>query len=90
MEKFSIVNLNEFSWPLNVALLGSAFAVFSLIYNDYYIYYGLVTFAFGVLGHICLKFFDAVGSQNSKYQWLYHSVNVILAFAWIGTILFIY
>lgn len=58
MEKFSIVNLNEFTWHLNVALMGGVFAVFSLIYKDQYIYYGLITFAFGVSGHIFCKIFD--------------------------------
>src|SRR3989338_586513 len=93
MEKFSIVNLNEFTWQLNVALMGGVFAVFSLIYNEYYIYYGLTTFSFGVSGHIIYKFCEWVfgedGTKN-KYYWLTHLFNCIVAAAWINIILCIY
>ena len=82
MEKFSIVNLNDFTWQLNVALMGGTFAVFSLIYNEHYIYYGLTTFAFGVSGHIGYKFFEWMfrkDGTNSKYYWLAHLFNAVLA-----------
>lgn len=65
MDKFSIVNLNDFTWQLNIALMGGIFAVFSLIYNEYYIYYGLVTFLFGVLGHIAYKLFEWIFREKS-------------------------
>ncbi len=87
------LNLNEFSWHLNVALIGGVFAVFSLIYKDHYIYYGLITFAFGVSGHIVFKIFESMfrkDGENSKYYWVRHLFNVILAVAWIMTIIRIY
>lgn len=86
MDKFSIINLNDFTWQLNVALAGGVFAVFSLIYNDFYIYYGLVTFAFGVVGHIIYKFWEWVfreGDTKNKNYWITHLTNLILAAAWI-------
>jgi hypothetical protein len=85
MDKFSIVNLNEFTWQLNVALMGGVFAVFSLIYNEYYIYYGLFTFAFGVFAHVVYKTFEWFFLQettNQTYYWLTHVANVILTLAW--------
>ena len=92
MEKFSIVNLNNFTWHLNIALMGGAFAAFSLIYNERYIYYGLITFAFGVAGHVSCKFFDWVFEDNfkSKYYWTQHLFNVFLTIAWITVIICIY
>lgn len=93
MERFSIVNLNDFTWQLNIALMGGAFAVFSLIYNEQYIYYGLVTFAFGVFGHIIYLFWEWVfrkdGTEN-KYYWLAHLSNVTLAAVWIKLIIYLY
>ncbi len=68
MDKFSIVNLNDFTWQLNVGLMGATFAVFSLIYNEYYIYYGFMTFVFGVSGHVVYKFFEWVFIKDGPKQ----------------------
>ena len=65
MEKLGI-NLNNFSWQFNIALMGAVFSVFSLIYNEYYIYYGLITFAFGVFGHIFLLFSNYMFMKDGK------------------------
>ncbi len=92
MEKLAI-NLNNFSWQLNIALAGAVFAVFSLIYNEYYIYYGLVTFAFGVLGHIFLLFSNWMfmkDGKEGKYYWIAHLFNFILLVPWISVILYFY
>ncbi|MEK7227966.1 MAG: hypothetical protein AAB681_01255 [Patescibacteria group bacterium] len=95
MDKFSIVNLNNFTWYLNVALIGVVFSVFSLIYNEYYIYYGLITFGFGVLGHIVYKFFSWLlreGMENENYRGycFLHLSHLILAIAWIKVIICVY
>ena len=93
MKEFNIINLNNFTWQLNVAIMGGVFAVFSLIYNDVYIYYGLTTVAFGVSAHIMLLFFEWVFKEkgtNSKWYWLTHLSNVILAIIWIGVLNRIY
>lgn len=93
MDKFSIINLNNFTWQLNVALMGGVFAVFSMIYNEHYIYYGLVTCAFGIFGHIVYKFFEWVFRERdtkSRYYWVVHVFNFILALVWINVIFSIY
>jgi putative Mn2+ efflux pump MntP len=90
--KFSIINLNAFSWHLNVAIMGGAFAVFSLIYNEYYIYYGLITFVFGIFGHITSRFVDWFfkdGEKSDKY-WIAHIPNVILGLIWIKVLIGFY
>ncbi len=87
------INFNDFTWQLIIATLGGAFAVFSLIYNDYYIYYGLTTFAFGVSAHIMYLFFSWVFNKKgteSKWYWLTHLSNAIFAVAWIKVLVFIY
>lgn len=93
MSDFNIVNLNNFTWQLNVALLGVAFAIFSLVYNEKYIYYGLVTAAFGISGHIVYLFFEWIflkEGTKSKYYWLAHLANATLLVAWIAILLLIY
>lgn len=93
MSNFNIINLNEFTWQLNVALMGGAFAVFSIIYDKEYIYYGLVTFAFGVTGNVVYKFFEWIfrktGTEN-KWYWTAHLANALLVFGWIKILLCIY
>ncbi len=93
MEKFSFINLNDFTWQLNIAFAGGIFAVFSLIYDDHYIFYGLFTFAFGTVGHIFYKFFEWLfGEKGVKhpFYWVAHFCNAVLATAWIATIVWFY
>jgi len=93
MKEFGIINLNNFTWQLNIAIMGGAFSVFSLIYNDYYIYYGLVTFAFGVTMNIIHKFFEwyfREKGKGSKYYWITHAFNALVAIIWIATLIYIY
>lgn len=47
-----IPDLTKLSWPLNVALVGAVFSVFALIYDVHYIYYGFMTFIYGVICHL--------------------------------------
>lgn len=93
MDKFSIVNLNNFTWQLNVSLMGATFAVFSLIYNQYYIYYGLITFAFGIVTHTTYLFNEWLflkNGTNSKYYWFAHVCNFVLFLVWILVLVKIY
>lgn len=93
MSDFNIINLNNFTWQLNIAIAGGTFAVFSLIYNEHYIYYGLVTFAFGVLGHAVYKFFEWIFRKEiteNKYYWTAHLANTLCIAVWIVTLLIIY
>lgn len=97
MKDFNIVNLNQLTWQINLAIAGGVFAIFSLIYNEYYIYYGLLTFAFGILGHIGTIFFDWFFhiDENHKYvdqryYWVAHATTLILFIFWILFLLNIY
>lgn len=45
-----VPDFTKLTWQLNVALVGAVFSVVSLIYNDYYIYYGFLTFLYGIAG----------------------------------------
>lgn len=93
MSDFSIVNLNNFTWQLNIAIAGGAFAVFSLIYNEKYIYYGLITFVFGVCSHAIYLFCEWIfreKSTGSKYYWIAHLVNALVVAAWLSALLWIY
>lgn len=93
MSDFNIINLNQLTWQLNIAIMGGAFAVFSLIFNETYIYYGLVTFAFGVAAHVVYKFFEWLflkKGTKSKWYWVTHLTNVLLVFTWIEILLYVY
>jgi len=86
MKEFNFINLNDFTWQLNVAIMGGIFAVFSLIYDVSYIHYGLITFAFGVAAHTVYIFFEWVFRKkgtNSKWYWLAHLSNSIFIIVWI-------
>ncbi len=70
--------------------MGAIFSVFSLIYNTQYIYYGLITVTFGVIGHIFANFFDWLFkiSEHHKYidekkYWIAHLVYFLLFIFWI-------
>lgn len=93
MSNFNVVNLNEFTWQLNVALAGGIFAVFSLIYNEYFIYYGLVTAVYGVVTHILHLFsgwfFNERGVDN-KYYWAAHVANLVPTLLWVAVLNCIY
>jgi hypothetical protein len=90
MENFNIINLNKFSWPMNVAILGLTFAVFSMIYNDHYIYFGFVTFVFGVLTHVLHLFSNWLFDEKGKYYWAAHLFTLIPTLIWMGLIIKIY
>ncbi|MDQ5949214.1 MAG: hypothetical protein QG589_340 [Patescibacteria group bacterium] len=91
MEDFNFINLNRFTWYLNIAIIGAVFAIFSLMYNDYYIYYGLITFIFGVSSHAISKFFDWVfKDDDDKYYWIFYVSQLILIILWISIAIYIY
>lgn len=47
-----IPDITKLTWPLNVALAASVFSIFALIFNPYFIYYGFLTFLYGILCHL--------------------------------------
>lgn len=61
-----IPDISKIAWQLNIALVGAVFSTFSLIYNDKYIYYGFITFLFGVISHFSSTWFEFVYSTEDK------------------------
>jgi len=97
MKDLNIINLNQLTWPLNIAIGGAVFSVFSLVYNDHYIYYGFATVVFGILGHMAVIFFDWCFhiDESHKYAdqrlyWIAHVTNILLCVLWVLVLLQVY
>ncbi len=86
MEKLGLnFNLDKLTWQLLIVMLGFVFAIFALIYNDYYIYFGLFTILFGVIGHVvfkCLEWIFREKNDEQKWAWIIHLANILLTTAW--------
>lgn len=87
-----IPDITKLTWQLNVALISAAFSAISLIYNEKYIYYGFVTFLFGVISHFFSTWFDFVyeDKEQRTKRAKFYIVQSFLVFVWIGTLLIIY
>jgi len=86
MNDYSIINLNQFSWQLNIAIFGGIFSVFCLMYNTEYIFYGLTTFAFGVTAHVVYKLFEWIfrkEGENHPYYLVMHIANLVQVLIWL-------
>lgn len=83
-------DISKLSWQINVALIAAAFSVISLIYNEKYIYYGFVTFLFGVISHFVSTWFDFVhsGDEQKKKRTGFYYLQTLLFVIWI-VILFV-
>lgn len=87
-----IPDFTKLAWQLNVALMSAIFSAISLIYNEKYIYYGLVTFLFGVVSHFFGTWFEFVyhdDKQRTKRKNFYF-VQSFLILVWIVILLIIY
>jgi uncharacterized membrane protein HdeD (DUF308 family) len=73
------LNLNNVSLYVQIYILATIFSLFSLIYNAYFIYYGFITFFYGVIAQIIQLAFD----NKSKNNWLLFSLQFILIIVWI-------
>lgn len=85
-----ILDLTKLTWQLNIALIGAIFSAISLIYNEKYIYYGFVTFLFGVVSHFFGTWFDFAynGDEQKKKRARFYYVQTLLFVIWI-VILFV-
>lgn len=81
-----IPDISKLAWQLNVALMGVAFSAISLIYNEKYIYYGFITFFFGVISHFFSTWFEFVysGDEQKPKRARFYYVQIVLILAWIG------
>ncbi len=87
-----IPDLTKLAWQLNVALIGAIFSAISLIYNEKYIYYGFVTFLFGIVSHFIGTWFEFVykdEKQRAKRARFY-LVQTFLILVWMGVLLILF
>ena len=80
--EIKIPDFTKLTWQLNVAIIAAVFTVFSLIYNEKYIYYGLFTFAYGVIGASILPALENLLPGNKWRNYLV--VQSILPVLWIA------
>lgn len=83
-----IPDLTKLHWQLNVAIIAAIFSIFSLIYNTHYIYYGFLTFAFGVVGASILPAIENL-YPNDKWR-NYLIVQTLLTIFWLTACLWVY
>jgi hypothetical protein len=79
-------DITKLSWPMNVALAATVFSVFALIYNIGFIYYGFVTFIYGIAAHLV----DMIGSNWFKNSKVVYISQIIFTLLWIVILLYIY
>jgi len=85
-----IPDITKLTWPLNVAIVGATFSIFALIYNVSFIYYGFLTFIYGILCHLVdttYGFWLKDQGVEPKYALL---SQIILTGLWIVLLLKIY
>ena len=80
-----IPDITKLAWQLNVSLVGAVFSAVSLIYNEKYIYFGFVTFLFGIVSHFFSTWFEFVYEDEelkSKRARFYY-IQAFLVLLWI-------
>ena len=84
-----VPDVTKLTWQLNVALVGAIFSAVSLIYNEHYIFYGFITFIFGVVSHFVSTWFDFVYSSDDqkKKRARFYYVQSFLVLAWMTVLL---
>jgi len=87
-----IPDLTKLTWQLNIALIGAVFSGIALIYDEKYIYYGFITFLFGVVSHFFGTWFEFIYNGDDKRQkrTRFYYVQLTLILIWIGTLLTIF
>lgn len=83
-------DITKLTWPLNVALAGTVFSVFALIYDVHYIYYGFITFIYGIICHLVDTMYGFwLEDKGWKPPFVFIS-QAILTGLWIAILLIIY
>jgi len=77
------VDFNQISWYLWVAIIASIFSIFSIKYNSQFIYFGFITFAYGIIGHVVFKTFDSIFSKENKGTWIRIILEIISISIWL-------
>lgn len=81
-----VPDITKVHWQLNVAFVSAVFSIFALIYNDKYISFGLLTFAYGVIGTSLLPAIESLYPQNKFRNYLV--IQSILTVIWLASCLF--
>jgi len=86
----SIMDFTKLRWQLNIAILGAVFSVFSLIYNDYYIYYGFVTFLYGAVANLLGLAAEHLFKDKSLELRAFFVSQGVCLIAWVIVLVLIY
>ena len=87
MEK--IPDITKLKWQLNISILGAIFSIFALIYNTQFIYYGFLTFAYGVISLTLISPIEELSSDKWKY-WNFLIVQLLLTLLWLISCVILY
>ncbi|OGK64498.1 hypothetical protein A2313_04870 [Candidatus Roizmanbacteria bacterium RIFOXYB2_FULL_41_10] len=83
-------DITKLTWPLNVALIGSIFSIFALIFNPQFIYYGFITFLYGILCHlvdVSYNFWLKKEKWNPSFVFI---SQFVLSVLWVFVVLYTY
>jgi len=87
MNTESLNIISKLTWQFNIAIIGAVFAVFSIIYEPQFIYYGFITFLYGVIAHVLDLAFHHLWIKDKKPYWLLFTFQFVLIGGWIYLIL---
>jgi len=82
------LDLNAISVYVQIYVFAFIFSLFSLIYNPIFIFYGFITFAYGVIAHIwelaLTNIFPKAPTElKQRHVWLLFLIHFILVALWI-------
>lgn len=77
------IDFNQISSYLWIVVIASIFSIFSIKYNTNFIYFGFITFAYGIIGHIAFKTFDSIEFKGNKKVLIRIILEVVTLGAWL-------
>jgi hypothetical protein len=79
------VDLNEVSSYLWISIIAAIFTISSIRYNPAYAGYGLITFAYGIVGHTIFRTFDSMKDEDIKIKriWVKILLELITLVGWL-------
>lgn len=78
--KIDFIQVSFYLW---IVVIAAIFSIFSIKYNPAYIYFGFITFAYGIVGHIVFKTFDSMQIKGLKNIILRIELETITIGAWL-------
>jgi len=84
-----IESIGKIKFPIIMILLAVLFMIFSLVYNDRYMYYGFITFIFGLFDYGLASIINRINEVGSGKH--YHKLNLLYSIIeFILILLYIY